>query len=323
MPPILIDEQSIWGCVHGIYLRRMEIFTPKLIALLVGLTIVLIGYALTMHKSSVDARFENLKKSQGMTRYLAVLGQETVKVLPDRIVHTSRVKEGSITARIRRAGNPWGINATEFVVLKIGCAVAGIVLGGVCYLAVKDYVKYVPWFVFILAFGALGYIFPDHTLSKKEEERVHAFRKELPRALDLLVISSSVSNSMESSFQTITPLLQRGIVRDEFEVVCKDLAAGRGLTASLTNLAERAPTPEIEAFVNVIIQAQTTGSDMTEALRRRSKTSRQEFIAMLDQKIASLETRIMAVLMPTMVMALTVVAVAPSLQSILGSLGGF
>lgn len=301
----------------------MEIFTPKLIALLVGLAIVLIGYALTMHRSSVDARFENLEKSKGMTRYLAALGQETAKILPDRIVHTSREKEGSINARIRRAGNPWGINAAEFIILKIGCAVAGIGLGAICYVAVKDYVTYLPWFVFVLAFGALGYIYPDHTLSKKANERIQAFRKELPEALDLLVISNSVSNSMEASLQTITPLLKRGIVKDEFEVVCKDLQAGRGLTSALTNLAERAPTPEIEAFVNVVIQAQTTGTDMTEALRRRSKTSRQEFIAMLDQKIASLETKIMAVLMPTMVMSLTVVAVAPSLQSILGSLGGF
>ena len=300
-----------------------EIFSPKMIAVLIAIMILLIGYALTLRKSSIDARFESLQKSNGLTKYLAALGQETAKILPEGAVKISRVRENSINGRIRRAGNPWGINAIEFVVLKIGCAVAGLVFGFVCYLAVKDYLTYIPWFVFVLAFGLLGYIYPDHVLSKKEAERTHAFRKELPEALDLLVISMSVSNSMEASMITITPLLKRGIVKDEFEIVCKDLEAGRGITSALQNLTERAPSPDIEAFVNVVIQAQSTGTDMTAALRRRAKTSRQEYIALLDTKIASLESKIMAMLTPTMVMALTIVAVAPSLQSIMGSLGGF
>jgi pilus assembly protein TadC len=299
----------------------MDIFTPKLIALLVFIMIVLIGYAFTVRKSSIDARFSTLEKSKGMTKYLALLGQETVKIIPERVVKTNRVKEGSISARLRRAGNPWGVTVTEFLVLKIGACVAGILLGVFAYFAAKDYIS-IPAPVFILAFGAVGYIYPDHTLSKKEKERTIAFRRELPDALELLVDSTSVMNSIEAAMPSVTPLLREGIVKQEFQRVCDDLDAKRGIVDALTDMAERAPSPDIEAFVNIVIQSKTTGTDITQALLRRAKTSRQEYIALIDNKIASLESKIMAMLMPTMVGALMVVAVGPSLVSIFGALGG-
>jgi pilus assembly protein TadC len=299
----------------------MDVFTPKLIGLLFFTMIILIGYAFTVHKSSVDAKFNTLEKSKGMTKYLALLGRETVKIIPDRIVRTNRVKEGSITARLRRAGNPWGVTATEFAVLKIGSAVAGLILGVFLWFVLKDYMP-LPIYVFILATGAFGYIYPDRVLSKKEKLRVIAFRKELPEALDLLVDCMSVSNSIEASIPKVTPLLKEGIVKQEFEQVCKDLRAKRGVIDALTDMAERSPSPDIEAFVNIIVQARRVGSDMTKALERRSKTSRQEYIALLDTRIASLESKIMAMLMPTMVGALVCVAVGPSLTSIFEALGG-
>lgn len=283
--------------------------------------IILIGYAFTVRKSSIDAHFDTLEKSKGMTKYLALLGQETVKIIPERIVRTDRVKEGSINARLRRAGNPWGVNATEFMVLKVGSCVAGLILGAVLWFLMKDYMS-IPVYVFMIACALFGYIYPDRVLSKREKQRVISFRKELPEALELLVDSMSVSNSMEIAMPKITPLLKDGLVKQEFTRVCDDLKAKRGLVEALTDLSERAPSADIEAFVNIVIQARRTGTDITAALLRRSKTSRQEYIALLDNRIASLESKIMAMLMPTMTGALICVSVGPSLVSIFGALGG-
>ena len=299
----------------------MTIITPKLLGLLSFLLILLIGYALTVKKSSVDARFETLEKSKGMSRYLALLGQETVKILPERIVKTDRVKEGSLTARLRRAGNPWGVNATEFIVLRIVTAMIGATLGLFAWFGVSDY-TFIPWFVFVIACAALGYIYPSYKLNKMEKSRNIAFRKELPDALELLVDATSISNSIESAIPRVTPRLREGVVKQEFQLVCNDLKAKRGIVEALTAMSERAPSPDIEAFVNIVIQAQTTGTPVSEALLRRAKTSRQEYIALLDNRIASLDSKIMAMLMPTMIGALSIVAVGPSLVSIVGALGG-
>lgn len=298
------------------------IFTPKGIAVLALLLILLIGYAFTVKKSSIDARLDDIQKSKGMMRYLAALGQETAKVLPDSMVTPNRAKTGALTAKIKRAGTPFGIGPLEFNVLRIGCILAGFLFGVVAWVACKDSIEWIPSWVIIAAFGLLGWWYPSHWLTKLGDRREHAFRKELPEALDLLVISTSVSNSMQMSIPKITPLLKDGIVKDEFQLVSKDLAAGRSLTDALNSMSDRSPSPDIEAFVNAVIQAQSTGTDISDTLRRRSKTSRQEYIALLDTKIASLESKIMMMLTPTMVMALTLVAIAPSLTTIFGSLGG-
>lgn len=270
----------------------------------------------------MDAHFEDMQQSKGFMKYLAALGQETVKVLPDRMVTPNRQTESRLAARIKRAGSPFKMGPMEFNVLRIGAIIAGLAFGVLAWVAVKDYVIWLPSWVIIAMFGLLGYWYPGHWLTKLGNEREHAFRKELPEALDLLVISTSVSNSIGSSIQKVTPLLKDGVVKEEFTLVSKDLQAGRSVADSLRDMSDRSPSPDIEAFVNAVIQAQDTGTDMSDTLRRRSKTSRQEYIALLDTKIASLESTIMIMLMPTMVMALVIVSIAPSMQTIFGALGG-
>lgn len=296
----------------------MDIFTPRFIALLAFILVVLIGYAFTVHKSSINARFDNLENSEGMTKYLAQLGQETVKVLPDSFVRTKKVKDGSTTARLNRAGDPWGLDPVSFNVLKIGSAVLCLVLGVLLGAFLKDTVTFIPWFVYPIAMGALGYFLPDYDLNKREKDRMMAFRKQLPNALDFLRLETNTNNSVSMSFQKITPFLERGVVRDEFNNVCKDLNSGRSLENSLRGLAERSPSPDIEAFVNVIIQAEKeNGSSVQDALERRAKASRKEYIAILNNKIASVEPKIAAMLLPTMVGAMIIVAVGPSISTIL------
>lgn len=299
----------------------MDVFTPQLLAVLMFLLVMLIAYALRVRKSSIDARFEHLKSSEGLVKYLAALGRETSKILPERLTTASAKGESRISEKLRRAGNPWGVTATEFMVIKVGAVIFGLIFGVFAYIAAKPYAPsmFVP--LIIPAAALLLYMLPDSIMTQKAEERMRAFRKELPEANDLLVISTSVSNSMEASLQTITPLLKEGVVKDEFTMVCKDLSAGRGLTAALTNLAERAPSSDIEAFVNVVIQAQNTGSDMTEALKRRSKTSRQEYAALIDSKIASLEGKITIYTTPTIIIALMILTLSPVLGTLISSLG--
>lgn len=281
---------------------------------------MLIAYALTVKKNSVDAQFKSLEQTKGFMKYLAMLGQETAKVLPEQATHVSRVREKSVEARLRRAGNPWGITPTELRVLKIGTAVVGVLVGFMTYFYIKDTAYFIPWYVYAIITGLVGFKLPDVQLTKKEEARMLAFRKELPEALDLIIIANSVQSSIQSAIKTITPLLKDGVVKEEFSQVCKDLRSGRPLDQALSGMAERAPSAEVEGFVSTVIQATTNGQDVTDALRRRSAAMRAEYIALLDRKIASLSSRIMIYLSPTMIIGLMLVAVAPSLSSIVGSL---
>jgi Flp pilus assembly protein TadB len=298
------------------------IWTPAFIGFLVGLIVVMIGYALTVQKNAIDASFDNLQKSKGFLKYMALLGQETVKVLPQGVMRVSRNHEGAITDRIRRAGNPWGINAIEFIVLKIGFAVVGLGFGAATYYLIYDSVSFIPWYVYVLGFAVLGFFLPDYDLKKKGDARMLEFRKQLPNAIDFLIIESSVVQNMSSSLVAIAPMLEDGLVKNELTIVASDLNAGRTLESSLRAFAERAPSSDIEAFVNVIIQASIMDTDATNALQERARTSREERIAFIDQKLASLSSRIMIYLSPSMILSLVIVSIAPSLTTIMSTFSG-
>ena len=318
MAPVLPGPFSCANAYHTL----MSIFTPRLIGLLVFVLVILIAYAFNVRKSSINAKFDSLENSEGMTKYLAQLGQETVKVLPDSFVRTKKVRDGTTAARLNRAGDPWGLDPISFNVLKIGCAVICVLMGSVLGVFLKDTVTFIPWIVWPIVLGILGYMIPEYDLRKREKDRMMAFRKQLPNALDFLRLETESSNSMPQSFQKITPYLERGVVKDEFNNVCKDMDAGRPFADALRGLAERSPSPDIESFVNVLIQS-GNGSDnsIKDALERRAKASRQEYISILNNRIASVEPKIAAMLLPTMVGALVLVAVGPSISTIMNMLG--
>jgi tight adherence protein C len=237
-------------------------------------------------------------------------------------LHVSRQKQGSIEAKLKRAGNPWGINPMEFVILKIGFAVVGLVFGAGTYYLIYSSISFIPWYVYVIAFTIVGFLLPDYDLKKKGDARMAEFQKQLPDALDILNIQATVNKSLPSCFQAIAPRLEPGLVKDELTVVASDISSGRKMENALKAFADRAPSTDVEAFVNVIIQASAMHTDPAEALRERAQTTRDERIARIDKKIASLSSRIMIYLSPTMIMSLVLVAVAPSLQTTISALGG-
>jgi len=209
----------------------------------------------------------------------------------------------------------------EAILAFVDGRIAGILFYRTDYHVVKLH-KSGLYVVVILVGKEYRGMLPEYDLRKREKDRMMAFRKQLPNALDFLRLETESSNSMPQSFQKITPYLERGVVKDEFNNVCKDMDAGRPFADALRGLAERAPSPDIESFVNVLIQS-GNGSDnsIKDALERRAKASRQEYISILNNRIASVEPKIAAMLLPTMVGALVLVAVGPSISTIMNMLG--
>lgn len=302
-----------------------SVWTPALLGALIFVMVLLIAYALMVKKSSADAQFNNLERSKGFGRYMAALGRETAAILPDSVVAMNREKSGKIAAKLKRAGNPWGITPVEFVVLKFSIALAAFVGGVLAGILLAncgvDMIEKVPWFVYPVVFAVGGFFAPDYQLKVISEQRELAFKKDLPEALDLIIISMSTNNNVDGAIKQMTPLLKDGIVKNEFQTVKQDLMANDTLEHALEQMSERTPSADLEAFVNAVIMASNDQNDPTDALKRRAATSRAEYINLLDQKIASLESRIMIYLSPTLLLSMVIVSIAPSMSTLMGSFG--
>ena len=100
------------------------------------------------------------------------------------------------------------------------------------------------------------------------------------------------------------------------------LDSGQTLQEALSEFAKKSPSESITSFVRAVQEATELNVSLIEVLESRADASRQEYFALLQQKTASLESRMMAVLTPTLVPALLITVMAPAISQLMATMGG-
>jgi pilus assembly protein TadC len=93
------------------------------------------------------------------------------------------------------------------------------------------------------------------------------------------------------------------------------------LEHTLRTLYRNIDSQEVEAFAKAIIQTQQLGSDVSETLARQAEFARSNYRALLDRMIARLNTTLFIPLSLTMLPALLIVFIAPTLSQLTNQLG--
>jgi tight adherence protein C len=125
----------------------------------------------------------------------------------------------------------------------------------------------------IVAVGVLGFVVPMMLLRRMAKNRQTAFWKALPDSLDLLTTCVEAGLSLDFAFQRVAER-QRGPVGDEINRMLREKALGQTRREALTAMAERVDLPDVNVFVNSVIQAETLGTSIGQVLRTQSRQLR-------------------------------------------------
>ena len=147
------------------------------------------------------------------------------------------------------------------------------------------------------------------------------FRRQLPEALDLITISLSGGLTFAQAVREVIPTMKPGILKGEFINMVKIMDAGGTLREALDEFAARAPNDGILTFVRSVQSATEVNASLSEILESRAKASRQEFFALVHEKTAQLESMMWTRLAPTLLPAVLIISVAPSVVAMVEALG--
>ncbi|MBI2914859.1 MAG: type II secretion system F family protein [Firmicutes bacterium] len=222
--------------------------------------------ALSWHKMSFSARV--LRPSLQKAAVLA--GRFTPKGAKEQV-----------RRKLVMAGNPWGLQANEFIALK---GLAFTVSAGTLFaLGLGEG----PGRAFLL--GAVGGLFatilPELLLKHAVLERQRWVKKGLPDVLDLLTVSVEAGLGFDSALARVVEKA-RGPLAEEFERVLREIRVGRPRREALRGLSERTGVEDLAVFVAAIIQADQLGVSIGKVLRiqsaelRRKRRQRAEEAAM-------------------------------------------
>ena len=227
----------------------------------------------------------------------------------------------SIGRLLSYAGYRSSAALTLYFGLKLGCA---ILFGGF-YLALiilsgKSDFRLLIFTFFPLGFG---YYLPGIMLKARIASRAEKIRRELPDALDLLLICIEAGLSFDMSLfrvskemDNVTPILSK-----EFSQYFLEAQSGLPRKQVLNNLAQRNGVTSLDSIVNVLIQSSKFGTDIAEALRIYSGSLRQERQKTAEEKGAKISTKLTFPLIMLIMPALLIVILGPAIINLLKNIG--
>src|SRR5581483_8378068 len=167
--------------------------------------------------------------------------------------------------------------------------------------------------LFMPMLAILGFLLPDAVVTMSTRARREQIRAELPDALDLLAVSVEAGLGLDGA---ITKLAEH------MEGALGEMRIGESRHDALRNMAERAPSRELAAFVRSVIQADQLGISLGRILRVQAADSRLRRQAAAEEKAMKAPIKM---LFPTVLFifpAMFIVILGPALLNLAKLLAG-
>ena len=288
-----------------------------------GLLVFVLAYGTLIPKKRDRFNPDNGEETSSNTalRALTVLSAEIYDALP---ASSSSGRTQRNLTRIQdlltRSGNPWGLKPEEFVFIRYITGLIGAVAGAAIWFATYSFGLFAPWYIIVVGFALLGYFYPDINHREKAAERDLDFKRNLPEALDLIIISVSAGRTFNQALRDTVPHLKDSHLKTELSSVIRTVDSGRTMKEALDNFADRAPSTSIVTFTRSLQEASELNASMEGTLRSRSDESRAELFSMIRERTAALPIKMTAVLTPTLSFALMIILLAPFVTSLMAIL---
>ena len=149
----------------------------------------------------------------------------------------------------------------------------------------------------ILVFaGFLGIGLPLLLLNMKAAKRMKKFDAQFPVALDIFVRGLRAGHPVPAALDLLTSEMPDPI-GTEFGIVVDEVNYGLDLRDALTNLAERADTPDVQMFVVCVSIQAETGGNLAEILESLSKVIRERASMVLKVRALASEGKMSGIML--------------------------
>lgn len=286
------------------------------------LSILIVGfvYLLITPNTSTETFFlnKNTKIDPTMKRAINFMGGDIAALIPRSIKKRNR-RNKKLERLFITSGNPWNLTQEEFLVTRIFLGLGGLVLSVLaCVLVIYQLLGTFLSIAIVLFLTIGGFFYPKYLYKSESDDRMQDFKRELPEAIDYLLIAMSGGTySLPSAMEKIIKYLPEGVIKGEFTHIIDDLNSGLTLEYALNSFAKRAPTEGIEAFVNSLNNASKLNAPIGEILKNRAEASRKELNAEIDKKIASLSTKVLVAFGPPSYLSILIVVIAPTASTLM------
>ncbi|PRY95626.1 tight adherence protein C [Hasllibacter halocynthiae] len=176
----------------------------------------------------------------------------------------------------------------------------------------------------ILGPGVGGYYMPKRYIASRAKAREEEIVSGFPDSLDLMLVCIEAGQSMDQSIIRVANELQISYpaLAAEFELVAYEMKAGKDKAQVFRDMADRCGVQDITSFTTVLIQSQTFGTSIADALRVYAAEMRDKRVMRAEEKANKLPTKMTLATMMLTLPPLLIILLSPSILEIMAVLSG-
>jgi len=177
-------------------------------------------------------------------------------------------------------------------------------------------------FLMVLVAGIAGFLLPDFVLRAKIRKRQEEITDSLPDGLDLLVVCVEAGLGLNASFVKITEefKLSSPVLSKEFDIVNREMVAGKPRQDALRALTERTGVEDVKSLVAMLIQTEKLGTSLAQSLRVHSDSLRMRRRQKAEEAAAKTTIKLVFPLVFLMFPALFIVILGPGVLQVINIL---
>ncbi len=221
----------------------------------------------------------------------------------------------AIRHKLDLAGNPSGWDVDRVLAFKMLGLLVGAALGVLLPLLADNVLLAVLLGVGLAAFG---FYLPDVVLYQAAYNRSDQIRRELPDALDLLVVSVEAGLGFDAALAQVARNTH-GPLADEFFRVLQEMQIGTGRSDAMRALGERTDVADLRGFVTSMVQADSFGIPVANVLRVQAREMRIKRSQRAEEAAQKVPVKILFPLIFCIMPALFIVIMGPAVIQIMKS----
>jgi tight adherence protein C len=254
-----------------------------------------------------------------VTRSVAVLGDSDRKHRFEgkllSLVRGFRARIGmSETANLRQRFVAAGIKRPQaietYFAVQMVAPVLGILIG-----------SFIPWNTLfcVLMLMVAGYMAPDIILDRRIKARRESIRRAIPDAIDLLVICVDAGLGLDQAMIRAAQELSVSFpaINEEFQQINLEQRAGKVRVEAWRGMAARTKLPDIEAFVNMLVQTERFGTPIARALSNFADNMRLRRRQLAEERAAKTTVKLVFPLVLFIFPCMFIVLLGPAILSIM------
>jgi tight adherence protein C len=198
----------------------------------------------------------------------------------------------------------------------------GFLLAGLVYFVLfvsSDETTAKDTMLYVLGPGGVGYMLPKYWVTKRQQQRQQEIEEGFPDSLDMMLTCVEAGQSLDQSIVRVASEIKASYpaLAEEFEIVSQQMKAGRDKPSVLNDMGERCGVQDISSFVTVLIQSQSFGTSIGDALRIYAGEMRDKRVMRAEEKANKLPTKMTLATMMLTVPPLLIILVGPSVLGIM------